>query len=129
MTGERQPSGRTSRKLVGMPQQFSRPPPSASLGDPTAADSSALILQSHGEVKSWTGPDGPYVRAVRDIYVGLATLQTASMIEHVRTRETIQKAAVELISEQSKTLSKAEFLDLGALEGNAQAKVGAKVQR
>jgi len=80
-------------------------------------------------VPPWTGPDGPYLRAVRDIYLGLATLQTASMIEHVRTRETIQKAAVELIGEQSKTLSKAEFLDLRALEGNAQAKVGAKVQR
>jgi hypothetical protein len=80
-------------------------------------------------VPPWTGPDGPYVRAVQDIYVGLATLQTASMIEHAQTRETIQKTAVDLISEQSKTLSKAESLDLRALNGNAQAKGGAKVQR
>ncbi len=80
-------------------------------------------------VPPWTGPDGPYVRAVRDIYVGLATLQTSSMIEHAQTRETIQKAAIELISVQSKTLSRPEFLDLRPLERNAQAKVGAKVRR
>ena len=80
-------------------------------------------------VPPWSGPDGPLARAVRDIYVGLATLTSASLITHAETREAIQRSAVELINLQGNALSKEPLVDLRPLETDAQAMTGAKVRR
>ena len=66
---------------------------------------------------------------MRDIYVGLATLSSASLITHAETREAIQRSAVELINLQGKALSKEPLVDLRPLETDAQAMTGAKVHR